>query len=521
MPTRIPLRVKLIALFVLIGLVPLLTVTAITITQLENTQRQNALEHANQIAKTAREEINTFIVSQFSILESIQTVYPVLSVRQREDFIEQTLFLSNTFTDLSILDGAGNEVVRKNRIEVVKPDDLRIQSSMSKFIAARDLGAYIGPLYLASGKPFFTLSIGLASAGGEFLGVASAEVDARILQDVVKKASAAEESGHVYIVNQQGTVIAHPDISLVLAGADLSSIPSVRATLSGTIIDSLESYQNDAKEEVIGTAIPIELSVGTLGNRNIAISPSWYIITEQRATIALRIVREMFYFELVLLAFAALAAATAAVFVAGNIVQPISLILSGLQQFGQNNLGYRVQVQSNDETRDLADGFNRMAENLGKSVAELKEEREAIAVERNKLALVLSGISDAVIAIDQSGKIITWNSAAEKLIDVPASYAINLPVDDIIVIKKDGKKLSYRDYAPASEKSPPYLNDAAMILLKNGRIATASLLVSTLAASPGVNIGWILTLHDRTKSRWLKASSANLSPSPPTSSARP
>src|SRR3989338_7042336 len=140
-----------------------------------------------------------------------------------------------------------------------------------------------------------------------------------------------------------------------------------------------------------------------------------------------------------------------------------------------------------------------MAENLGKSVAELKEEREAIAVERNKLSLVLSGINDAVIAIDQSGKIITWNSAAEKLIDVPGTKAINLPVDEIVIIKTDRKKISYLEYAPATENDPPYRNDSVTVLRKNGRAATASLLVSTLAASPGVNIGWILTLHDRTK----------------------
>jgi len=175
MPKRISLRIKLIALFILVALIPLLAVTAVTITELERTQRENALVHANQIAKTAREEIGTFIVSQFSILESIQTVYPVLTQRQREDFVEQVLFLSSTFTDLAILDRDGREIVRKNRIEVVKPGDLRDQSATSKFAAARDEGAYLGPLYLTNGKPFFTLAIALRSANGTFLGAAAAD----------------------------------------------------------------------------------------------------------------------------------------------------------------------------------------------------------------------------------------------------------------------------------------------------------------------------------------------------------
>ena len=504
MPKRISLRTKLIALFMAIALVPLLAVTAVTTTQLQQTERQNALEHANQIAKAAREEISTFIVSQFSVLESIQAVYPVLSPKQRDDYIEQILFLSDTFTDLSVLNGSGHEIVRKNRIEVIKDEDLQDQSSASKFAQARDRGAYIGPLYLTNGKPFFTLSVALRSAGNTFLGVASAEVDARILQDVVKEASSVDKASRVYIVNQQGIVMAHPDISLVLGGTDLTSIPAVRAALTNAAFDPLKGYINDAQEEVIGTALPISFTVGSLSSTKAVLEPNWLIITEQRSSIALKAANDLLRLELVLLSLALIAATIAAIFVAGNIVQPIGTILGGLQQFGQNNLQYRVRVESNDETRDLADGFNRMAENLGKSVAELKEEREAMAVERNKLALVLSGITDAVIAIDLKGNIIPFNAAAEQLTNIDAKDAIGKPVDTIVSLSVDHKIIPSRTYCPAvtertTENPPPYRNDSVNVERRNGRVANVSMLVTTLAASPGVNLGWIITLHDRTK----------------------
>jgi PAS domain S-box-containing protein len=498
--SRVPLRIKLIVLFVGIALVPLLIVALVTTTRLQETQRQNALTHANQIAATTREEIKTFVTSQFSILESIQAIYPFLSVQQREDYIEQILFLSGTFTDLAILNAEGRETVRKNRIEVVNQDDLRDQSATSKFRNTRENGAYIGPLYLVNGKPFFTLAINLRAVNGSFQGVASAEVDARILQDVIRKISVVEESGRAYIVNPQGIAVAHPDISIVLAGTDLSALPPVQELLTGTPRDPLENYVNDEQKEVIGTAIPIDITVGTLGTQ-VTLETHWTIITEQEASVALKTVRELQQLELLLLSLSLFGSTIAAIFVASNIVKPISTILYGLQQFGQNNLRYRVEVTSNDETRDLADGFNRMAENLGKSVAELKEEREAIAVERNKLALVLSGISDAVVSIDLSGSIITFNSAAEELLDYPSKEAVGRKVDEVVIIKTGRQIIGFKRYSPSADDggSEPFHNDMVTVVRPDGRTATASMLVTVLAASPHVNIGWIITLHDRTK----------------------
>ena len=494
MPKRIPLRTKLIVLFIAIALVPLLAVMLITVNRLQNTERKNAVTHARQVAETASEQIKTFVTAQFSVLESIQALYPLLSKEQRESLVEQVLFLDNAFADLAIVNASGKEVVRKNRIEVIGPNDLRDQSETEKFKAARLSGAYVGPLYLSAGKPFFTLSVALRTADGTFLGDAIAEVDARIMQDVVKNISSIGESVRAYIVNDRGIVIAHPDISLVLAGIDLSSLPPVHSALSGTPINALETYQNELKEDVIGTSIPITLTVDTLGLPT-TLTTNWTIVTEQQSAVALRAVRDVVMLALIMIVLALLAASVAAIFIAGRIVAPIEIILRGLKEFGQNNLRYRVEVDSTDETRDLADGFNSMAENLGRSVAALKEERETIAVERNKLALVLSGISDAVIAIDLNTNIITFNTAAERLLDMRAEDAVGKSIDGVLSIKAGTQRLTSRAYCAGS----PFQNELISVVGPRGKTSSASLLVNSLATTAGTSLGWIITLHDRTK----------------------
>ncbi|GEM_PF-2196013 len=499
MPKRIPLRIKLIALFIAIALIPLIAVTLVTLERLNSTLREHALEQAQSIAQTASEEIKGFVISQFSVLKSIETVYPVLSARQREDLVAQVLFLSDAFQDLAILNSEGKEVIRKNRIEVVGASDLRNQSETSEFKAARDVGAYLGPLYIIGGKPFFALAVALRGGNGAFIGVAVAEVDARIMQDVVTRISAVGQSGRAYIVNQRGIVVAHPDISAVLAGKDLSSLPPVASALSAKPADSIQSYQNEEDQEVIGVGVPMNFDVETLGTP-LHLATSWTIVTERRASVALQAVAQMVRLALIMLAIALLVSTTAAILFAAELTRPIESILKGLQQFGQNNLRYRVHIESNDETQDLADGFNRMAENLGRSVASLKEERETIAVERNKLGLVLSGINDAVISIDLNLLILTFNVAAEKLFGEKATEAIGKPITQVMTLKAKGKVVSPAEYCrPAATKSAIYQTDTASVISAAGKSIAVAILVSPLQASPTTVIGHLITLHDRSQ----------------------
>ena len=59
-------------------------------------------------------------------------------------------------------------------------------------------------------------------------GVSVAEVNLKLIWDVVSQIKVGER-GHAYVVDAQGRLIAHPDISLVLRNTDLSRLAQVRA----------------------------------------------------------------------------------------------------------------------------------------------------------------------------------------------------------------------------------------------------------------------------------------------------
>ena len=70
----------------------------------------------------------------------------------------------------------------------------------------------------------------MAQAGRD-PGVTVAEVNLKLIWDVIN-ALKVGKGGYAYVVDGQGRLIAHPDISLVLRDTDLSQFPQVAAALA-------------------------------------------------------------------------------------------------------------------------------------------------------------------------------------------------------------------------------------------------------------------------------------------------
>jgi hypothetical protein len=79
--------------------------------------------------------------------------------------------------------------------------------------------AYYGPVYFRrESEPYMTLA--LAGTRRES-GVSVAEVSLKLIWEVVSQIKVGER-GDAYVVDREGRLIAHPDISLVLRNTDMS-----------------------------------------------------------------------------------------------------------------------------------------------------------------------------------------------------------------------------------------------------------------------------------------------------------
>lgn len=509
---RVNLRLKFIALFVLTTLIPLLIVTSVVTLRFRQIQEENTVNLDTHIAQAAAEEVEAFIVNQFTVLSNLGTLYPdfLPSDFKTAQLLLRRFFLHNeNFTDITFVDERGKEVVRENTLFLIRPEDVvdADHSRNVEFTTVRETGYYVGPVELVNGRPFFTIGRSIKGLGGVFRGAIFGQVDARVMQNVVKRISSVGKTGRAYIVNTEGIVIAHPDISAVLAQRDMSFLPSVAFLLQRPARGNpLSSYQNETGEEVIGAGVPITLSSLQLAPNEL--KTGWFVVVEQPSSVALAAVRQVDQFTRSTLVLVFLISIFASFLFVNRIVSPVERLHRVSKQFGQGHFEERVSIHTNDELEDLGNAFNAMAENLEKSIAALKENAQVIAAERDKLEVVLSGISDAIVGVDTHRKIISFNKAAERMTGYSTSEALGKPIDTLISVFDKEHRVSASEYCPECPKAASAFE--GVVYNKRGlkivgkREAFGNLISGKIKGGERVNLGCILALHDITAERELE-----------------
>ncbi len=259
-------------------------------------------------------------------------------------------------TEVSQLDGAGKEQLKVSRLAMDVAGSGADHSHDPAFIGARAYHVWYGPVYFRKqSEPYMTIAV--ASAGRN-PGVTVAAVNLKLIWDVIT-ALRIGEHGDAYVVDRRGRLIAHPDISLVLRGTDLSHLPQVAAAYAGspdaaTVADSIDGRQvltAPAAIDRLGWLVFAELPLDE------ALAPLYAAAGRDAA---------LFVLGLVL-------ATLAALLLARRMVGPIRTIAAGAARIGMGDLDRRIEVRTGDELEALAGQFNQMAGELQKSYADLEK----------------------------------------------------------------------------------------------------------------------------------------------------
>jgi PAS domain S-box-containing protein len=258
--------------------------------------------------------------------------------------------------------------------------------------------------------------------------------------------------------------------------------------------DSDYFYIDHAATEVIANGVQIS----RLG---------WAILVEQPVSEAfsqLNLLRNLFYATL---AGTTVLLTVISLLISGGLTNSIKKLKRMAEEIKKGNLHARANINTGDEIQELAESFNKMSSSLMISENVLKEENEFITAERNKLEITLAGITDAVIAVDQSRRVVLFNKAAELLTGYSPEEALNAPIDTLITLVEADQELAVEQFCPIQPQISEgvTLNKENVTLIgKNDRRTEISLIVSTIKEASSVNLGCILTLHDMTKEKQLE-----------------
>ncbi|HHO76510.1 MAG TPA: HAMP domain-containing protein, partial [Deltaproteobacteria bacterium] len=97
-----------------------------------------------------------------------------------------------------------------------------------------------------------------------------------------------------------------------------------------------------------------------------------------------------------------------AFFISHRISSPIRELNRASRQIAGGDLDVRVTLKSSTEIRELAENFNDMTEHLQTSFTELSGRRE-------ELESIISSMTEALLVIDNRGKILMFNESAQRI----------------------------------------------------------------------------------------------------------
>ncbi len=103
------------------------------------------------------------------------------------------------------------------------------------------------------------------------------------------------------------------------------------------------------------------------------------------------------------------------------ITEPAEKLTDTVRKIGRGLLDVRADISSRDEIGELSREFNKMAERI-QQYEEFNIEK--LISEKNKSEAIVSTISDAIIVVDEAGKIVLMNKLAEELFSIVESEAV-------------------------------------------------------------------------------------------------
>ena len=178
-------------------------------------------------AEAAAAKIGQFIKEiESQVGWTTQLLWSAATTEQRRFDALRLLRQVPAITELSQVDASGKEQLRVSRLAMDVVGSGLDLSKEPKFTEAVKNKIYYGPVYFRrKSEPYMTLSL---AGTRRDAGVSIAEVNLKLIWDVVSKIKVGER-GQAYVVDAQGRLISHPDISLVLRNTDMTKLAQVQA----------------------------------------------------------------------------------------------------------------------------------------------------------------------------------------------------------------------------------------------------------------------------------------------------
>jgi len=260
-----------------------------------------------------------------------------------------------------------------------------------------------------SGRPGIGFGMPVYSSEGVLTGVAFAAVDITEVARTLAE-SVVLDGAQLRLIDRRGTILAvHPAITSLPGSQEQDAV----------VLEAAKAWLPGVREAMDPSGLARVYGFAPLGGPAgdglfVAISVPRDIITAGPRSL---LGRDL----LALLGMSAFGVACVWWLGRRLIVNPARAILKEAHQVGQGNLGARVALGPlfQGELGEIGRTFNRMAESLQARQNERDAALRHVDQERVMLDLILNSMSEGVIAVDTTGRVLLFNATARQLFTAP------------------------------------------------------------------------------------------------------
>jgi signal transduction histidine kinase len=195
------------------------------------------------------------------------------------------------------------------------------------------------------------------------------------LQKLVSQAK-VDGKGVAFVVDQQGKVIAHPDLKLALAQENLSANQAVKRVVSGQ--KGGGEFSDEIGAVMVGAFTPLPKF-------------GWGLVVEEPLASAYSELRRLETNSLIFIILGIILTAIVGVFFAQSIERPIKELTIGTEAVAKGDLYWHAAIDSNDEIGKLAAAFNQMTKDLRES-----QERLILSEKLASLGTMAAGMAHEI-----------------------------------------------------------------------------------------------------------------------------
>ena len=351
-------------------------------------QQQETLSVQQQlVAQHASQEVSGFFEEKYRALEATTKIVqlPTGSAEQRKLILGSLLATQPSFRQMILLDATGGNTAEVSRVSLELSEQFltQLQQALSNPIPQSQ--RYISGIYYddVTHEPLIILAIPLDI--WDFQGTLAAEVNLQFMWTLVDQLKVGE-TGYVYIVDNEGNLIAFRDTARVLSGENVRQISAVNEftanqSLSVNIMPEIKTYTGLLGEKVVGTYIPLN-------------APQWAVVTELPYTEAYAPVFQTLISSLAAVLVMGLLAGLAGVILARRLAIPVVDLTGTATRIADGEIHLQATVGGAKEIASLATAFNIMTAQLRNLISNLEQRVQERTNALEKRASELRTVSD-------------------------------------------------------------------------------------------------------------------------------